>query len=89
VRVTAARHPLFGELLVASGFKRWNGALLLVVALPDGSPGTIRVDATDVFAAEPVEPIRLVLDGEGLQALHVLVTALQRPGSAAAGGNGK
>jgi hypothetical protein len=86
VRVTAARHPLFGELLLASGFKRWNGALLLVVALPDGSPGTIRVDATDVFAAEPVEPTRLVLDGEGLQALHVLVTALQRP---AAGGKGK
>jgi hypothetical protein len=86
VRVTAARHPLFGELLLASGFKRWNGALLLVVALPDGSPGTIRVDATDVFAAEAVEPTRLVLDGEGLQALHVLVTALQRP---AAGGKGK
>ena len=86
VRVTAARHPLFGELLLASGFKRWNGALLLVVALPDGSPGTIRVDATDVFAAEPVEPTRLVLDGDGLQALHVLVTALQRP---AAGGKGK
>jgi hypothetical protein len=81
VRVTATTHPLFGELLEASGFKRWNGVLLLVVTLPDTSPGTIRADATDVFASDPVEPTRLVLDGEGLQALRVLVTALQgRPG---------
>jgi hypothetical protein len=79
--VTATTHPLFGELLEASGFKRWNGVLLLVVTLPDGSPGTIRADATDVFATDPVEPTRLVLDGEGLRALQALVTALQwRPG---------
>jgi hypothetical protein len=52
VRVTAWTHPLFGELLACSGFRRWNGALLLVVNLPDGSPGTIRADATDVFATE-------------------------------------
>jgi len=89
VRVTASTHPLFGELLAASGFKRWNGVLLLVVALPDGSPGTIRADATDVFAAAPVEPTRMVLDCEGLQALRVLVAALQRPRSTAAAGNGK
>jgi hypothetical protein len=78
VRVTAGTHPLFGELLEAPGFKRWNGVLLLVVTLPDGSPGTIRADATDVFATDPVEPTRLVLDGEGLQTLQALVTALQR-----------
>ncbi len=89
VRVTASTHPLFGELLAASGFKRWNGVLLLVVALPDRSPGTIRADATDVFAAEPVEPTRMVLDGEGLQVLRVLVAALQRPRSTAAAGDGK
>ena len=89
VRVTSSTHPLFGELLAGSGFKRWNGVLLLVVALPDGSPGTIRADATDVFAAGPVEPTRMVLDGEGLQALRVLVAALQRPRSAAAAGDGK
>ena len=34
-------HPLFGELLACSGLRRWNSALLLVVDLPDGSPGTI------------------------------------------------
>jgi len=78
VRVTASTHPLFGELLEASGFKRWDGVLLLVVALLDGSAGTIRADATDVFASDPVEPTCLVLDGVGLQGLRVLVAGLQR-----------
>jgi len=78
VRVTAAMHPLFGELLVCSGFKRWNGVLLLVVELPDGSPGTVRADATNVFAAVPIAPPGLVLDGEGIQALHALVAGLRR-----------
>lgn len=78
VRVTAAMHPLFGELLVCSGFKRWNGVLLLVVELPDGSPGTVRADATNVFAAVPIAPTGLVLDGEGIQALHALVAGLRR-----------
>ena len=82
VRVTAAMHPLFGELLACSGFKRWNGVLLLVVELSDGSPGTVRADATDIFASAPMTPTGLVLDGEGIHALHGLVVALQRrPGS--------
>jgi len=78
VRVRAWTHPLFGELLACSAFKRWNGALLLVVELPDGSPGTVRADATDIFATAPVTPTKLVLDGEGIQALRGLVVALQR-----------
>jgi hypothetical protein len=78
VRVTASTHPLFGELLEASGFKRWNGVLLLVVALPDGSPGTIRADATDVFATDPIEPTCFVLDGQGVQTLRVLVAGMPR-----------
>jgi hypothetical protein len=88
VRVTAWTHPLFGELLACSGFRRWNGALLLVVELPDGSPGTVRVDATDIFAPTPM-PTELVLDGEGIHALHGLVVALRRPRSAAGGNEGK
>jgi hypothetical protein len=40
--------------LVCSGFKRWNGVLLLVVELPDGSPGTVRADATNVFGQSRV-----------------------------------
>jgi len=78
VRVTGSTHPLFGELLEASGFKRWDGVLLLVVALLDGSAGTIRADATDVFASGPVEPTCFVLDGAGLQGMRVLVAGLQR-----------
>jgi hypothetical protein len=75
-------HPLFGELLACSGFRRWNGVLLLVVELPDGSPGTVRADATDVFVTASVTPAETVLDCEGVQALHELVAALQRrPGS--------
>ena len=86
VRVTAWTHSLFGELLACSAFKRWNGALLLVVELPDGSPGTVRADATDIFATAPVTPTKLVLDGEGIQALRGLVVALQRqPGSGCRG----
>ena len=87
VRVTATAHPLSGELLEASGFRRWNGVLLLVVTLVDASPGTIRADATDVFATDPVAPARLVLDGSGLQALHALVVSLQ--GSVGSGSKGK
>jgi hypothetical protein len=78
VRVTATMHPLFGELLPCSGFKRWNGVLLLVVELPDGSPGTVRADATDICAAPPMASTGLVLDGHGVQILHGLVTGLQR-----------
>ena len=78
VRVTAASHPLFGDVLDASGFKRWNGELLLVVTLPDGSPGTVRVDVTDVFAGPPAGSTPLVLDGGGIQRLHQLVVTLRR-----------
>jgi hypothetical protein len=40
VRVVAAAHPLWGQSLYATAFRRLNGVLHLVVRLPDGSPGT-------------------------------------------------
>src|SRR5215203_3864308 len=46
-------------------FRRRNGVLLLVVELLDGSPGTVRADATNIFAAAPMAPTGLVLDGDG------------------------
>jgi hypothetical protein len=76
VRVIAETHPLFGRLLAARSFKRWNGALLLVVELPDGSPGTIRADATDVFGASGVQGAVSVLDAAGLRELHGLAQRL-------------
>ena len=66
VRVVAETHPLFGRLLAARSFKRWNGALLLVVELPDGSPGTIRAGATDVLGGGVVEGAVSVLDAAGV-----------------------
>lgn len=80
VRVTATRHPLFGLLLAAHHFRGVDGVVLLVVTLPDGSPGTIRADATDVLGATAGDASGgMVLDGEGLRALHQLVVRL-RPG---------
>jgi hypothetical protein len=67
---------LFGRLLAARSFKRWNGALLLVVELPDGSPGTIRADATDVFGIGGVEAAVSVLNAPGLRELHGLAQRL-------------
>jgi hypothetical protein len=76
VRVVAETHPLFGRLLAARSFKRWNGVLLLVVELPDGSPGTIRADATDVFGVGGLQSAVSVLDAAGLRELHRLVRRL-------------
>jgi hypothetical protein len=68
---------LFGRLLAARSFKRWNGVLLLVVDLPDGSPGTIRADATDVLGVAEPERAVSVLDAAGLRELHRLVQRLR------------
>ena len=80
VRVVAETHPLFGRLLAARSFKRWSGVLMLVVELPDGSPGTIRADATDVFGGRVAEGAVavtvLVLDAAGLRELHRLTQRL-------------
>ena len=77
VRVTAVTHPLFGVLLPASDFRRLDGVLHLVVALPDGSPGTIRAEATDVLGARPEGAAGTVLDVDGLLSLRRLVLQLQ------------
>ena len=78
VRVIAETHPLFGRLLAARSFKRWNGVLLLVVDLPDGSPGTIRADATDVFGVGGPQGAVSVLDARGLRELYSAGSAALR-----------
>jgi hypothetical protein len=75
--VTSPVHPLFGRLLPATGFKRWDGVLLLVVVLPDGTPGTIRADVTDVLGSSPLEASVSVLSVEGVRRLRLLVDALE------------
>jgi hypothetical protein len=47
-----------------------------VVDLPDGSPGTIRADATDVFGPGGSQGVVSVLDAAGLRELHRLVGRL-------------
>jgi hypothetical protein len=76
VRVTSKTHPLSGRLVAAWSFRRVQGELLLVIELQDGSPGTIRADATDVLgAAGPAGP-GTVLDAAGWRRLRALTSAL-------------
>jgi hypothetical protein len=77
--VTAVTHPLFGRLLQANGFKRWSGELLLMVVLPDGSPGTVPAAATDILDGPSVELGSTTLSVEGLRRLHELAATLKPP----------
>ena len=72
-------HPLFGQLLAATSFKRRAGTLLLVVGLPDGAPGTIPASATDVLGGTVREAGQSVLSIDGVRHLRVLVDGLRPP----------
>lgn len=76
MRVISKTHPLSGRLVAARSFKRLNGELLLVIELPDGSPGTIRADATDVLGSAEAGGPAVVLDAGGWRRLRELVVAL-------------
>ena len=76
MRVTSRTHPLSGRLVAARSFKRLNGVLLLVIELPDGSPGTIPASATDVLGPTEAGGPPVVLDAGGWRRLRELVTAL-------------
>jgi hypothetical protein len=76
VRVTSAVHPLSGRLVAARSFKRLNGVLLLVVELPDGSPGTIPAAATDVLGPVGADGPVVVLDVAGWRRLRALAMML-------------
>jgi hypothetical protein len=82
VRVTSVTHPLAGRLVAARSFKRLNGELLLVIELPDGSPGTIPAGATDVLGSAEAGGPPVVLDAGGWRRLRELVAALAGPGGA-------
>jgi hypothetical protein len=75
VRVTSVTHPLAGRLVAARSFKRLNGELLLVIELPDGSPGTIAAVATDVLGSAEAGGPPVVLDAGGWRRLRELVVA--------------
>ena len=71
-------HPLHGCRLRAYAFRHVDGVPHLKVELPDGMPGLVAADATDVFGAEQaVAGTGLILDGAGLRHLHAVVIRLQ------------
>jgi len=76
VRVISATHPLSGRLVAARSFKRLQGELLLVIELPDGSPGTIAAAATDVFGPGEASGPAVVLDAAGWRRLRELAVVL-------------
>jgi hypothetical protein len=81
VCVTAVTHPLRGRVLEAVSFIHLGGVLHLVVKLPDSSPGTIPVSATDVFGERVAAGPAAVLDADGLRRLRALVIALSAAGA--------
>jgi hypothetical protein len=90
VRVTSKTHPLSGRLVAARSFKRVQGELLLVIELPDGSPGTIRADATDVLGDVEPAGTGTVLDAAGWRRLRALTSSLSAGSSQEqAGGAGR
>jgi hypothetical protein len=81
VTVNAVHHPLCGQRLVVEGRRRVGGTPCLIVRLPDGTPGTIAVQATSAgVESEPV-PAGALLSAEGVRRLRGLLA----PG---AGGEG-
>ena len=84
IRVTAETHPLFGRVVEAVSFKRVAGVVHLVVVLPDGSPGTIRADATGVFGESEEGGVSTVLTVEGIRRLREVTRMLvaEMPGRA-------
>jgi hypothetical protein len=72
ITVIDAAHPLCGERLRALSFRRRQGVLRLVVVLPDGTPGMVAADATDVFgdAGTVVAGVATTLSVEGVRRLR-------------------
>ena len=79
VAVTAVHHPLCGARLVVEGRRRVGGVRCLIVRLPDGTPGTIEVQATSAAAATEAttsEPTAgALLSIEGVRQLRRLLAA--------------
>ena len=71
--VTAAYHPLRGERLTVEGRRRVGGVPCLIVRLPDGTPGTIEVQATSAGSAAGEAAAATLLSAEGVRRLGRLL----------------
>ena len=77
VAVTALAHPQHGCRLRAYAFRHVDGVPHLKVELPDGMPGLVAADATDVFGPGQAAGTGLILSGAGLRRLHAVVMRLR------------
>jgi hypothetical protein len=78
VRLTSRRHPLVGELVRVESAHRWNGNIWLVVMLPDGYSGRVRVEETELSGADPLGELATnTLSLEGLRSLRAHVERLK------------
>ena len=73
--VTAAHHPLCGERLAVEGRRKVGGVPCLIVRLPDGTPGTIEVQATSVGSAAGEAVAGGLLSAGGVRQLRRLLAA--------------
>ena len=71
--VTAGYHPLRGERLAVEGRRRVGGVPCLIVRLPDGTPGTIEVQATSAGHAADGPAAGALLSAEGVRRLGRLL----------------
>ena len=71
--MTAAHHPLCGERLAVEGRRRVGGAPCLIERLPDGTPGTIEVQATSAGSAAGEPAAGALLSVEGVRGLRRLL----------------
>jgi hypothetical protein len=78
VVVTAVTHPLHGSRLRAYALRHVDGVPHLKVELPDGMPGLVAAEATDVLGGEAAGAGEgLVLDAAGLRRLRAVVMRLR------------
>jgi hypothetical protein len=80
VTVTAACHPLCGARLAVQGRRRVRGVPCLIVRLPDGTPGTVEVQATSAGAMANEPPAGALLSAEGMRRLRRLLAPRARAG---------
>jgi hypothetical protein len=84
VTVTHAFHPLCGQRLAVEGRRRVGGTPCLIVRLPDGTPGTIAVQATTAGETVSDPSTAALLSADGVRRLRQLL----EPRAAAGEGSG-
>ena len=71
--MTAAQHPLYGERLTVEGRRRVRGVPCLIVRLPDGTPGTVEVQATSARSTVSEPAAEALLSADGVRRLRRLL----------------